>query len=98
MKTAELAASDAAFGTDLYKVLAGPGNLVFSPASTAAALRMARLGARGEPAAELARAHRAVPRRHDAPGSHPGLRPRRRLPGGPAALQDRAAGDGHRAA
>ena len=41
MKTAELAASDAAFGTDLYKVLAGPGNLVFSPASIAAALQMA---------------------------------------------------------
>ena len=30
--------------------------------------------------------------------SHAGLRPRRRLPGGPAALRERAAGDGHRAA
>jgi serpin B len=56
MKIAELAASDAAFGTDLYKVLAGPGNLVFSPASIAAALRMTLIGARGETAAELARA------------------------------------------
>jgi serpin B len=55
MKSAELAASDAAFGTDLYRLLAGPGNLVFSPASIAAALRMALIGARGETAAELAR-------------------------------------------
>jgi serpin B len=59
MKTAELAAADAAFGADLYQRLAGrsmPGNLVFSPASVAIALRMALIGARGETAAELARA------------------------------------------
>ena len=52
----ELATADAAFGADLYAQLAGPGNLVFSPASIAAALRMALIGARGETAAELARA------------------------------------------
>jgi serpin B len=54
------ARADDAFGADLYRVLAGadadPGNTVFSPASIAAALRMALLGARGETAAELARA------------------------------------------
>jgi serpin B len=49
------AAADAAFGTDLYQRLAGPGNLVFSPASIAAALRMALIGARGETAVEMAR-------------------------------------------
>jgi serpin B len=52
------ARADDAFGADLYRVLggAGAGNLVFSPASIAAALQMALLGARGETAAELARA------------------------------------------
>jgi serpin B len=54
--TGQLAAADAAFGTDLYTQLAGKGNLVFSPASIAAALRMALIGARGETAAEMARA------------------------------------------
>ncbi|MBV9379449.1 MAG: serpin family protein [Streptosporangiaceae bacterium] len=50
-------AADAAFGTDLYRRLsAGAGNVVFSPASIAAALRMALCGARGETAAELAAA------------------------------------------
>jgi serpin B len=52
----DVAHADAAFGTDLYQRLAGPGNLVLSPASIAAALRMALIGARGETAAELARA------------------------------------------
>jgi serpin B len=51
----QLAAADAAFGTDLYTRLAGPGSLVFSPASIAAALRMALIGARGETAVEMAR-------------------------------------------
>jgi serpin B len=54
--TGQLATADAAFGTDLYTKLARPGNLVFSPASVAAALRMALIGAAGETAAELARA------------------------------------------
>jgi len=53
--TQQLAAADAAFGTDLYAQLAGPDNLVFSPASIAAALRMALIGARGETATEMAR-------------------------------------------
>ena len=52
--TQELAAADAAFGTDLYTRLAGPDNLVVSPASIAAALRMALIGARGQTAAEMA--------------------------------------------
>jgi serine protease inhibitor len=47
----------AAFGTDLYQVLAEDGgDLVFSPSSVAGALRMAWYGARGQTAAELARA------------------------------------------
>ncbi len=51
------ARADDAFGTDLYLLLAdGARDTVFSPASVAAALRMALLGARGETAAELARA------------------------------------------
>ena len=49
-------AADAAFGTDLYRQLAATGNVVFSPASIAAALRMALAGARGETATELATA------------------------------------------
>jgi serpin B len=49
----------AAFGTDLYQVLAEEaGDLVFSPSSVAGALRMAWYGARGQTAAELARALR----------------------------------------
>ena len=55
--------ADAAFGTDLYSKLAATGNVVFSPASIAAALRMALTGARGDTAAELAAAlHLAGPR------------------------------------
>jgi serpin B len=51
------AAADAAFGTDLYQVLAGDkASTVFSPAGVASAMRMALCGARGETAAELARA------------------------------------------
>jgi serpin B len=51
---AEEVQADAAFGTDMYLKLAGTGNVVFSPASIAAALRMALAGARGATAAELA--------------------------------------------
>jgi serpin B len=51
------AAADAAFGASLYKLLAADGgNLAFSPASIAAALRMALCGAHGETAGELAAA------------------------------------------
>jgi serpin B len=47
----------AAFGADLYRVLAGDATgMVFSPSSVAGALRMAWYGARGQTAAELARA------------------------------------------
>jgi serine protease inhibitor len=53
-----VAAADAALGADLYRVLAGGGNQVFSPASIAAALRMALCGARGQTAAEIAAALR----------------------------------------
>lgn len=48
--------ADAAFGTDLYLKLAASGNVVFSPASIAAALQMALAGARGDTATELAAA------------------------------------------
>jgi len=48
--------ADAAFGTDLYLKLAPSGNVVFSPASIAAALQMALAGARGDTATELAAA------------------------------------------
>ncbi len=51
------AAADAAFGADLYQVLAAEAaDTVFSPASVAGALRMALAGARGDTAAELAAA------------------------------------------
>ncbi|MBO0775594.1 MAG: hypothetical protein J2P34_04720, partial [Actinobacteria bacterium] len=51
------AAADSAFGADLYRLLGdGTGGLVLSPASIAAALRLALLGARGHTAAELATA------------------------------------------
>lgn len=50
-----VAHADAAFGADLHRKLAtAGGNVVFSPASVAAALKMALAGARGETAAELA--------------------------------------------
>jgi serine protease inhibitor len=58
---AEPVRADAAFGTDLYLKLAGPGSLVFSPASIAAALRMALVGARGDTATELAAARKRPP-------------------------------------
>ena len=51
------AAADDAFGMDLYRRLAADQqNLVFSPASIAAALQMALVGARGSTAAQLAAA------------------------------------------
>jgi serpin B len=66
------AAADAAFGADLYQVLAeSADSLVFSPASVAGALRMALCGARGQTAAELARALHVdpSPRAEDAAAS-----------------------------
>jgi len=51
------AAADAAFGVDMYQVLAeSAADTVFSPASVASALRMALCGARGDTAAELTHA------------------------------------------
>jgi serpin B len=53
------AAADDQFGVDLYQRLgADQKNLVFSPASIAAALQMALVGARGRTAAQLAAALR----------------------------------------
>ncbi len=55
-------AGDDAFGADLYGRLPSSGNLVFSPASIATALRMVLLGARGETAGQVAAAlHLASP-------------------------------------
>jgi serpin B len=52
-----VAVADDAFGTDLYLVLTErAGDTLFSPASVAAALRLALCGARGETARELAAA------------------------------------------
>jgi serpin B len=54
---ADAAQADAAFGSDLYQVLAeDAADTVFSPTSVASALRMALCGARGRTAGELARA------------------------------------------
>ena len=57
------ARADDALGADLFLLLgARGGNMIFSPASIGAALRMALLGARGETAAQLAGAlHLAGP-------------------------------------
>lgn len=52
----EAARADAAFGARLHRALKAAGNTVFSPASVAAALKMALAGARGETADELAAA------------------------------------------
>jgi serpin B len=53
----DLPGPDNAFGAALYRLLAADGgNLVFSPASIGAALRMALCGARGQTAAEIAAA------------------------------------------
>ena len=59
----QAAAADDAFGADLYRLLAaGRPNVVFSPASVAAALQMALCGAGGATAAQIAAAlHLAGP-------------------------------------
>ena len=90
---AEPVRADAAFGTDLYAQLAGPGSLVFSPASIAAALRMALVGARGDTAAELAAAlHLPGPEAAaDGLGQLAAIRGRRR-PHLPRAQRDVAGG------
>jgi serpin B len=59
MDGGRVAGADAAFGAGVFALLAkGGGNLVFSPASIAAALRMALCGARGQTAAQIAAALR----------------------------------------
>lgn len=71
MDAGSMAAADAGFGASLYRLLAGgAGNLVFSPASIAAALRMALSGARGKTAAEIA----AVLQLRDGESAADGLR------------------------
>jgi serpin B len=73
----ESAATADAFGADLYPVLAQDGaNTVFSPLSVASALWMAWCGARGQTAAELARAlhlDRSADPAGDGLGSAPAL-------------------------
>ncbi len=77
------APGDDAFGADLYARLPAAGNLVFSPASIATALRLVLPGARGETAAQIAAAlHLASP--DDA---------RPALEAVSALLEDLAAGD-----
>ncbi len=80
---ASVASGDGVFGADLYGQLPTAGNLVFSPASIATALRLVLLGARGETAAQVAAALH-LPSPHDA---GPGLR------AGSALLGDLAAGE-----
>lgn len=65
----EVSRADDAFGSRLFGPLgSGGGNVVFSPASVAASLRMALLGARGETAAQLAGALGVPGRREAADG------------------------------
>ena len=80
---------DQAFGGDLYGRLPGQGNLVFSPASIATALRLVLLGARGETAAQIAAAlHLAIP-----DGAAPALQAAQDLQAVSAILSDLATGD-----
>ncbi len=59
MDGGSVAQADAAFGAGVFGLLAAGGsNLVFSPASIAAALQMALCGARGQTAAQIAAALR----------------------------------------
>ena len=80
---------DEAFAADLYGRLPGQGNLVFSPASIATALRLVLLGARGETAAQIAAAlHLTIP-----DGAAPALEAAQQLQAVSASLRDLAAGD-----
>jgi serpin B len=80
---------DEAFGADLYGRLPGQGNVVFSPASIATALRLVLLGARGETAAQIAAAlHLGIP-----DGAAPALQAAQELQAVSAILSDLAAGD-----
>ncbi len=89
LESGSLGSGDEAFGSDLYGGLPGQGNLVFSPASIATALRLVLLGARGETAAQIASTlHLAVP-----DGAAPALQAARELQAVSAILSDLAAGD-----
>jgi serpin B len=80
---------DEAFAADVYGRLPGQGNLVFSPASIATALRLVLLGARGETAAQIAAAlHLTIP-----DGAAPALQAAQQLQAVSASLRDLAAGD-----
>src|SRR5882757_5368161 len=80
---------DEAFGADLYRRLPGQGNLVFSPASIATALRLVLLGARGETATQIAAAlHLDIP-----DGAAPARQAAQELQAVSAILSDLAAGD-----
>jgi serpin B len=80
---------DEAFGADLYGRLPGQGNLVFSPASIATALRLVLLGAQGETAAQIAAAlHLDIP-----DGAAPARQAAQELQAVSAILSDLAAGD-----
>jgi serpin B len=89
------ASGDDAFGADLYGRLPSRGNLVFSPASIATALRLVLLGARGETAAQIAAVlHLATPDGAALSDQKPpGLQAARALTAFSALLSDLAAGD-----
>jgi serpin B len=83
------ASGDEAFGADLYGRLARHGNLVFSPASIATALRLVLLGARGDTAAQIAAAlHLAT-----SDGAAPALEAAQELRAVSVILSDLAAGE-----
>jgi serpin B len=83
------ASGDEAFAADLYGRLPGHGNLVFSPASIATALRLVLLGARGETATQIAAAlHLATP-----DGAAPGPQAAQQLQAVSAILSDLGVGD-----
>ena len=89
------ASSDDAFGADLYGRLPSRGNLVFSPASIATALRLVLLGARSETAAQIAAVlHLATPDGAALSDQKPpGLQAAQALTAFSALLSDLAAGD-----
>ena len=89
------ASGDDAFGADLYGRLPSRGNLVFSPASIATALRLVLLGARGETAAQIAAVlHLATPDGAALSDQKPpGLQAAQALTAFSALLSDLAGGD-----
>jgi serpin B len=90
----ESAATVGAFGAELYQQLAQDDtNMVFSPASVASALWMAWCGARGQTAAELARAlHLTGPAEVSGSAGSAGSVGSARASGSAPGREDRAAG------